>query len=215
MVGIGKRAYIVVEVTTLSKASALLFRRRAQIFSKIFSKTIDKLYFSCYNKYIKDEGKHQKTRKAISMSKMMNVAVNSTLLNEGPTRNAIARIKVANKLIEILEDRISHSLKEIEAIIIEDMSKDYLNSTSVKSILEWFEQMHLVTTEIRKEEFIEKESWTRVSYDKEKNEIPTMIKATTQNGDMVEVVNPRIHSQRTEKRVIKFQVKRRYYTWVA
>lgn len=149
------------------------------------------------------------------MSKMMNVAVNSALFNEAPTQKAIARIKVANKLIEILEDRIPRSLREIETIILENMDKDYRGSTSVKSILEWFEAAQLVTTEIRKEEYIEKESWVRVSYDKEKNEIPTMIKAITQNGDVVEVGNPRIHSQRNEKRKIKVQVKRKYYTWVA
>lgn len=149
------------------------------------------------------------------MSKMMNVAVNSALSNEVPTQKAIARIKVANKLIETLEDRVPRSLKEIEVIILKNMRDSYLWSTSVKSILEWFEAAQLVTTEIRKEEYIEKESWVRVSYDKEKNEIPTMIKAITQNGDVVEVGNPRIHSQRNEKRKIKVQVKRKYYTWVA
>lgn len=149
------------------------------------------------------------------MSKMMNVAVNSALSNEVPTQKAIARIKVANKLIEILEDRVPRSLKEIETIILENMREDYFGSTSVKSILEWFEQAHLITTEIRNEEFITKQVRVWVFYDKEMNEIPEHIKAITQYGDVVSVRNPAIYARHGEEREIKVQVKRKYYTWVA
>lgn len=190
-------------------------RRALKNFLKIIQKTIDKHNFLCYNKYIRDEGKHQKTRKVTSMSKMMNVAVNSALSNEVPTQKAIARIKVANKLIEILEDRVPRSLKEIETIILKNMKESYLWSTSVKSILEWFEQAQLITTEIRNEEFITKEGRVWVFYDKEMNEIPSHIKAITQCGDVVYVLNPAIYAKHNEKREIKVQVKRKYYTWVA
>ena len=154
------------------------------------------------------------------MSKMMNVTVNSYLSNEIPTQKAIARIKVANKLIEILEDRVSRSLKEIEAIILENMGEDYLNSTSVKSILEWFEQAHLITTEIREEEFITIQKNKYVYRDSDNNIIPEKI-TIMHNGQAYQIYNPALNSPeyrmrgQWEETDVQVQVKRRYYTWVA
>jgi len=152
------------------------------------------------------------------MSKMMNVTVNSYLSTEIPTKKAIARIKVANKLIEILEDRVPRSLKEIEAIILENMTEDYLSSTSVKSILQWFELSNLVTTEIRKEEFITVKTKDYVYRDANNNIIPQKV-TVTYNGYEVRIDNPELKKHRfdgeweeIEKQV---QVQRKYYTWVA
>lgn len=154
------------------------------------------------------------------MSKMMNVAVNSALFNEFPTQKAIARIKVANKLIEILEDRIPRSLKEIETIILENMDKDYRSSTSVKSILEWFEAAKLVTTEIRKEEFKTVQKDEYIYRDSNNNIIPEKI-TIMHNGQAYQIDNPTFYSDRLrahgqwEKIEKEVQVKRKYYTWVA
>ena len=154
------------------------------------------------------------------MSKMMNVAVNPYLSNEVPTRKAIARIKVANKLIEILEDRTPRSLREIEDIILEDMSVDYMNSTSVKNILEWFEQARLITTEVRKEEFITIQTEKYVYRDFNNNIIPEKVTITF-NGHAYQIDNPVLNSDeyrmrgRWEETEEKVQVSRKYYTWVA
>ena len=154
------------------------------------------------------------------MSKMMNAAVNSALSNEVPTQKAIARIKVANKLIEILEDRIPRSLREIETIILENMDKDYRGSTSVKSILEWFEQAHLITTEIRKEEFKTVQRDEYIYRDSDNNIIPEKI-TIMHNGHAYQIDNPTFYSDRFhahgqwEKIEKEVQVKRKYYTWVA
>ena len=125
------------------------------------------------------------------MSKMMNVNVNSYLSNETPTKKAIARIKVANKLIEILEDRIPRSLREIEAIVLENMTDDYLNSTSVKSILDWFELSNLITTEIRKEEFITIKTEDYIYHDTNNNIIPQKV-TVTYNGYEIQIDNPEL-----------------------
>ena len=190
----------------------------AQISLKNLLKPIDNYLFPCYNTYIRDEGKHQKTRKATAMSKMMNVNVNSYLSNETPTKKAIARIKVANKLIEILEDRVPRSLREIETIILENMTDEYLNSTSVKSILNWFELSNLITTEIRKEEFITIKTKDYIYRDVNNNVIPQKV-TVTYNGYEVCIDNPEFKKHRfdgkweeIEKQV---QVQRKYYTWVA
>jgi len=152
------------------------------------------------------------------MSKMMNVNVNSYLSNETPTKKAIARIKVANKLIEILEDRIPRSLREIETIFIKNMTDDYLNSTSVKSILDWFELSNLITTEIRKEEFITIKTKDYIYRDTNNNIIPQKV-TVTYNGYEIQIDNPELKKHRfdgkweeIEKQV---QVQRKYYTWVA
>lgn len=149
------------------------------------------------------------------MSKMNTISVNSFLSNETPTKKAIARIKVANKLIELLEDHESHSIRELEQFFLDNMADVYYGSTSVKSILEWFELSGLVKSDIRAEEFIEKEDWVRVYYDKNGNEVPSHIEATLKDGTVFETSNSHIHSTRREKRNIKIQVKRRYYTWIA
>lgn len=149
------------------------------------------------------------------MSKMNTISVNSFLSNETPTKKAIARIKVANKLIELFEDRESHSIRELEQFFIDNMASDYFGSTSIKSILEWFELSKLVKSEIREEEFIEKEDYVWVYYDKNGNEVPSHIEATLKDGTVFETSNPYIHSTRSEKRKIKVQVKRKYYTWIA
>lgn len=154
------------------------------------------------------------------MSKMMNVAVNSYLSNEIPTKKAIARIKVANKLIEILEDRVPRSLREIENIILEDMSVDYLDSTSVKSILEWFEQARLITTEVRKEEFITIQTNKYVYRDSNNNIVPEKVTIML-NGHTYQIDNPVLNSDeyrmrgQWEETEAKVQVSRKYYTWVA